>query len=214
MRQVASCSIAVPGECQATRRVVELHRRRIEACQIVATRQPSAPVFVHSARDDLRKGMHTAAVLRWAGTLAADAARVGECEIAPQHIDQRDGMLPVIAEVVFIASCPVVPSKHRGHLGSPAGRILAVLVQVVDAEDHRLLCAWMGDGKAMQMIVQPAHRVLDHHMQIPECIVARHLDRAPYERIGLQQFDSEAQDERLRRVVTPRMPSGASLLAD
>src|SRR5512134_3611738 len=70
---------------------------------------------------------------------------------------------------------------------------------MVDAEDLLLLRTRVGNHEAMEMIVLPAHRVLDGDMQIPKGRVARHLDLAPDQRVGLLQLDTEAQDERLSR---------------
>jgi hypothetical protein len=45
-------------------------------------------------------------------------------------------VLPIVAEVVLILGHGVVQGKHRRDLCGPTGRIVAVLVQIVDAEDR------------------------------------------------------------------------------
>src|SRR5438093_13479340 len=103
MWRVAGIWVAVPRERQAARGVVEAHSRRIEVGWVVAARQPAARVLVDRPCHDLREGMHPAAVLRWASPRAVDTAWVAQREIALQHIDERDRVLPVVAEIVRVA---------------------------------------------------------------------------------------------------------------
>src|SRR5262245_61782996 len=51
----------------------------------------------------------------------------------------------------------------------------------------------------MQVVIEPAHRVLNGDVQIPESIVTRHLDLTPDQRVALQEFDAKAQHKRLGR---------------
>jgi hypothetical protein len=67
----------------------------------------------------------------------------------------------------------------------------------MNAEDALLLGTRVRDREAMQVVVEPAHRVLDGDVQIPEGVVARHLDLPPDQRVGLLELDTEAQYQRL-----------------
>src|SRR5665811_1016056 len=48
-----------------------------------------------------------------------------------------------------------------------------------DADLHDPAAAEIHDVKLMQMVIEPAHGVLNRHVKIPETVFTRHLDAAP-----------------------------------
>jgi hypothetical protein len=70
-------------------------------------------------------------------------------------------------------------------------------IVVRDADLPRLFPARLFHAELVQVIVEPAHRVLDGDVQIPEAVGFRHLDASPNRRLDLFEDDLELEDSRL-----------------
>jgi hypothetical protein len=60
--------------------------------------------------------------------------------------------------------------------------------------DH-LPLVWPAHPKFMQMVIQPAHGILERHMQIPEAVRRRHLEPPPNGGLDFQKGDFELIDQ-------------------
>ena len=137
----------------------------------------------------LLEAHRSANVLGWCSPLSVEEARIGQLGVSRPDFFDRDGVLPVVAEVVDVGEGSGPPIYQRrelcglGATGVPI-RPLRVGYGVAD----RTL------PKLEEVIVLEWHRRLDHLMKEFEACGKRHLDGPPDGRLGVIQRDTKAGD--------------------
>src|SRR5690606_789399 len=135
-----------------------------------------------------------AAVVRRGRTLARGAARVFLARSGRQHFFERDQMQPAIAEVVFILQARVGPGQDIGHAVLPVGERRVVVEIVQRHPETRMAVPLTYGSELMQVGVSPGERALDGDVQVPESVVARHLQAAPDQGLDLLELDPDLED--------------------
>jgi hypothetical protein len=80
-------------------------------------------------------------------------------------------MDPIVTEVIHV-SHPFFFGKHVGYLLFPSGLYVIDIDLRIRDPDTPFVSAFVSDRlEFMQMIIHPAHRVLDRDMQIPKGII-------------------------------------------
>src|SRR5690606_10208067 len=137
-----------------------------------------------------------AAVVRRGRTLARGAARVFLARSGRQHFFERDQMQPAIAEVVFILQARVGPGQDIGHAVLPVGE-RRVVVEIVQRHPETRMAVPLTYGpELMQVGVSPGEGALDGDVQVPEGVVARHLQAAPDQGLDLLELDPDLEEDR------------------
>ena len=191
-------------------RVVERHRFGREGLCVVDPARPlqhRLVLWMLGVRDrlqELRKAVDAAAVLWWAPARARHTARVRQPGLGRLHPLVHDYVFPVVAEVVRVDGWRRVPGPPLEELGKgdfPSGQDRPILgfVVVRDADRHDRLLIGVEQPELVKVIVEPAHRVLNGDVQIPERVLRGHLDATPDERFGAAQHDEELVHQRGRR---------------
>jgi hypothetical protein len=104
-------------------------------------------------------------------------------------------MNPVVTEVIQVARGHARLAEVRRHREHPARRHRALVRKLIvrDADAHHFARRRIEYLELVQVAVEPAHRILDGHVQPPEVVRGRDLDATPDRRLGLLERDGEAQ---------------------
>ena len=114
--------------------------------------QPCGDVVRRVALAQLQERPGAAAVFRWRGAPATDAARIGLARLKPQDLLDPEVVLPEVGEVVLIpeALADAEPERRHPH----ATRVDAAIVPVLAPLDD----------EAMQVLIAPAEGRLQDGM--------------------------------------------------
>src|SRR5688572_29225619 len=88
---------------------------------------------------------------------------------------------------------PTAPLEvsRKGHVPTGNDRPIFRVIVGGNADGHDLLLCPIEKPKLVEMVVEPSHRVLDGHVQVPERVPLSDLEPAPDERVCPAQDDEE-----------------------
>jgi hypothetical protein len=146
---------------------------------------------------DLLVAAQAAAVLRRAGHLALQAGR-SRWRVVENLFDHQH-VLPSVAEVVVIEE-PVALGGH--HLVEPYlvfGDAFVAFAEVEPGDEVGAGTSVHPDAELVQVAVLPAHRDLQHDMQLVEHQLTGQVETTPDRRLGLHQIDPHPEAPRTLR---------------
>src|SRR5262245_40516558 len=195
-------------ELVAAGRVVELHPVRVEPVGVESTSEPleyALVLLVGGVLDHRQKvlvAVHAAAVLGRAGPGAVDTEGILLAWLPRQDRLERQLVFPPIAEVILVRNGGAGTGEVAGNGNLPARqRGLFALERVGVRYADLLYVARCGPSHTedVQMVVEPAHRVLKGDVQIPEAVGLGHLDSPPDGRFHPDEDELELVNLRRRR---------------
>lgn len=108
----------------------------------------------------------------------------------------HEHVLPVVAEVMRIhrgRGVPVPPVEERRQAHVPAGHDGSIPGVVIggDSNRHHASLGRVQQPELVQVVVEPARRILEGDVQVPEGVSLGHLNAPPDERVGAGEHDQE-----------------------
>jgi hypothetical protein len=133
-------------------------------------------------------------VLRRTPALTARAARVALTWFRRPARLQRDGVDPVVPEVIDVQAPGRRGAEPVPQRSSPARQELRVFFElIIRYADPRSLVA-RGKLKLMKMALFPQHRILDRAVQMPESALRPDFEAPPDRRSDLSKLEVENQN--------------------
>ena len=146
-----------------------------------------------TAREDHLVPGRTTAVLGRTRAAARDAKREFHPSLGPGRSLVHDRVQPIVAEVVEISRDLHTRAEHRRDWDLPPGLGWTILGKLLMGESDAMRWRFgiANNLEFVQVIVQPSHRVLNRHVQIPKGVALRDENSAPDERLRAGKDDEE-----------------------
>ena len=163
--------------------------------------------------DDLKKlgvTLDTTAILRRTPTFTGNTARVTAVVLGRLEALVHEDVLPVVAEVVRVhhgrgMPVPMVEELREWDVPSRHDRPVLWVVVGGNTDRHHVPLSRIEQPELVEVVVEPAHGVLDGDVQVPKRVLLGHLDAAPDQWIRPREHHQELVHE-----LRPRLACGLS----
>ena len=193
------------GNFPTLSRIVERDRRRRKRMRVERSARPSAGPLQHRLTlrmtnivNDLEEffvTMRPADIFRRTRARAGQATRV-RAPIGWNKFLEFQHMFPVIAEVVPVSHWIRAVRQESCDRNLPAGETPPLIRHLVvrDADSPGPTRFRLDDDEFVEMVVLPAHRVLNGNVKIPKRVTLRHLNTPPHQWISIGKDNQELVD--------------------